>query len=65
MGGARELLCAYARALIIAQTFHYAKKFAEKIFTNGMHWQKFSPDESLHVYGITLYCSTIHRAYPS
>ena len=47
-------ICACAR---MCQNFHCAKKFAEKIFANGMHWRnwrKFSPGENFHVYGSTI-----------
>ena len=67
MGGACELLvCAYARALMIARAnfnvtkFSPCKKIWGKIFANGMHWrnwQKFSPGKNFRVYGIR----TVHN----
>ena len=48
VSGARELLCAYACALMIArmcQNFHHAKKFVKK----------FLLAKNFHVYGPTVY----------
>ena len=52
MGGVCELLRAYVCVRMNCVKIFTAKRFAEKIFTNGMHWQKFSPGENFRIYGI-------------
>ena len=50
----------------MCHNFHCAKKFAEKIFTNIMHWRnwrKFSPGKNFYVYSLNNYCM-ITQDYP-